>query len=895
MSILGGNGVGSTTSRLAQGLRGPGLLAVVGLCLTWPGAVGATNQAETWLATARYEQAIEAANQTLDAGAAEHDPATLATAQRVLGLAFEATGRYTQALQHLARASELRGATDEQSDTERRNDTAEGSARTAPAATAASLDLQAELGRARIELLLGRRDVARSRLDQVLQAHRLRAGSLTAAELIAVAQAYAWFARSDPALYPLVLERLEEAIEHAPRDPSTHVAMGDLLLDRYNNAEARNAFATALELDPDNLHALLGMARSQRFDHSPQAQQTAQRCLELNPGFLPAHLLLAELLMDSEQYDAASNHVEAALQTNPSSPHAHALAAAMLYLRAELTEFDERVARIKQETPGYVDLYEILAQVASQNRRYPDAIVFAASAVKQDATAWRARQLLGLNQLRVGRMSEGRASLEAAFAGDPYNVRTRNTLELLDQLARFESQRSEHFELVAMPGEIGVLAPRLLPIAEQAYAFYKERYGIEPETPIRIEVYPDHEDFSVRTIGLVGIDILGVSFGPVIALDSPSAGVFGPFNWASALWHEIAHTFHIALTRGRVPRWFSEGLAVFEEHRARPGWGTDVSPGFLRAFQRGMLAPAADLNQAFLRPTYPEQIPHAYFQAALLMQLIEREHGFDTVVRMLRAYADGEDDAKVLERELGLSAQALNERFDAFVRERFGDSLAGLVSTEPATGPATGPSDPDAPSTPHADRPETGYTRLLADAARALEAGDDATALRLAEQARALFPAHGGPGSAYRLLARIHAAAGRNGAAIEALRQSIAIDADDIEGHLELAAHLERDGHPDAVIDVLERAMLIQPFDGEQHARLAELHEAAGRWLQASQARRAVVDLGPRDPAGARYRLARALYRDAQEEPARLALLDALEQAPMYDEALELLLGIVRP
>ena len=35
----------------------------------------------------------------------------------------------------------------------------------------------------------------------------------------------------------------------------------------------------------------------------------------------------------------------------------------------------------------------------------------------------------------------------------------------------------------------------------------------------------------------------------------------------------------------RVPRWFSEGLSVLEERRARPGWGAKASVEFLAALQ----------------------------------------------------------------------------------------------------------------------------------------------------------------------------------------------------------------------------------------------------------------------------------------------------------------------
>ena len=88
--------------------------------------------------------------------------------------------------------------------------------------------------------------------------------------------------------------------------------------------------------------------------------------------------------------------------------------------------------------------------------------------------------------------------------------------------------------------------------------------------PVQVEVYPDHEDFAVRTLGMPGLGALGVTFGNVVAMDSPSGRKPGDFHWASTLRHEMSHVFILAATKHRVPRWFTEGLAVHEETQASP-------------------------------------------------------------------------------------------------------------------------------------------------------------------------------------------------------------------------------------------------------------------------------------------------------------------------------------
>ena len=99
---------------------------------------------------------------------------------------------------------------------------------------------------------------------------------------------------------------------------------------------------------------------------------------------------------------------------------------------------------------------------------------------------------------------------------------------------------------------------------------------------MQVEVYPDHEDFAVRTLGMPGLGALGVTFrlrtapSPWTALPAARPG---SFHWASTLWHEMSHVFTLTMTNSRVPRWFTEGLAVHEETAVSPEWGDRLDAG----------------------------------------------------------------------------------------------------------------------------------------------------------------------------------------------------------------------------------------------------------------------------------------------------------------------------
>ena len=137
---------------------------------------------------------------------------------------------------------------------------------------------------------------------------------------------------------------------------------------------------------------------------------------------------------------------------------------------------------------------------------------------------------------------------------------------------------------------------------------YEKKYKLKLEKPVQVEVYPDHEDFAVRTLGMPGLGALGVTFGYSVAMDSPSGRKPGTFHWASTLWHEMSHVYTLTATGHRVPRWFTEGLAVHEETAISPDWGDRLSPDVIAAIKGKKLLPdRANWTAASSTPRRPRR------------------------------------------------------------------------------------------------------------------------------------------------------------------------------------------------------------------------------------------------------------------------------------------------
>jgi len=748
--------------------------------------------------------------------------------------------------------------------------------------------LLAELNLAVLRYDRGDHETAMRMFDRFIDVYN-RSPSLSAAELTAVGTAVRYLGVRDPQLFKDALRAYEEAIAADPADPEPKLRLGELFLEKYNSQDARELFEEVLATDPANARALLGLARAAHFDGAPDALELAQKSLESNPNLVPARALVARLLLTLERHADAAAEAERALAVNPTSLEALSVLAAARYFQGDNAGFQEAVRRTLELNPRYADLYNTLAEVGVQNRLYREAVEFARRAVALDSTSWRGWGLLGLNQLRIGEIEEGRANLEVAFAGDPYNVWIKNTLDLLDTFGRYREVPTGRFRLVLAEREADLLAPYLTELAEQAYDALAERYGHRPATPIRVELFPNHADFSVRTVGLAGLGALGVSFGPVIAMDSPSAQDRGSFNWGSTFWHELAHTVHLEMTDHRVPRWLTEGLAVLEERRARPGWGAGPSAAFLVAYREGRMPPASRLNDGFVRPQYPAQIGFSYYMASLVCEMIEERYGFRVILDILAGYRHGLSTEQVLDRVLGLDPDGFDRAFDAYLQARFAGPLAALSGAGPDAEGRPASTDELVSRARHAPND---YMAQLAAGRMLVREGRYEEALPFLERAAELFPEYGGHDGPYPLLAEAHRRLGDTRRAAEALERLTRLEDSHYEANLELAGLLESLGDAAGAAAALERAIYVYPFDAALHERLAALYAGLGEWRKVVRERQAILALDPVDRAEALYQLALAQLKAGDAAAARRTVLQALERAPNFGKAQELLLRI---
>lgn len=800
--------------------------------------------------TGRYTEAETTAKKLLqktpDNGAVRHELA------EVLAL----TGRYTEAITEFEHAA---------TDSAKAND------------TAAKLD--SDLRRAEVLDLIGQEDRAKAIYESFVK-HYTDNDPRSARELTLVARALVHLER-----YQDANDMYRSAIEADSNYLEAQLGAAELFTAKYAYGDAALFLNDALKIDPNNARVFLAVARNKRLDGDDETTAALAKALSINPNLVDAIALKAAMALEASRMDEAATEIDKALKINARSLETHALRAAMLYLQDK--DFEPEVAATLAIGPKYGEVYNTLSHYATITRRTEQAAQFARRAAEISPRLWDAHLNLGMALLRLGQMDTGREAIEKAFKGDPFNVWAKNTLDLLDSMRDFKETKRGPFIIKAAAQESDVLSPYAANLLEEAAAKLTAKYRFTPKGPIIIEIFNNHEDFAVRTLGIPGLGALGVCFGFVIAEDSPSAREAGEFNWGSTLWHEYTHVITLQMTDYRIPRWFSEGLSVYEERRARPGWGDDWNPLFVRAFTEKRWFRMADLDGGFMRPKSAADVPIAYFQASQICEFIAERYGFDAILRMLTMYRDKARTPDILQQVLKLSESDFDREFGAYIEAKVRPLQQAMLTPTNSVASLSKAEVLKALETQDTFALHVRAAELLA------ADGDTQGAVTHYNRALELFPYITGAGNPSEALAKLLEAKGDNAQAAKTLDTLVKTDENNLEALKNIARLRLALGEPQKAVEALQASFFISPFDYKLHTQAGELSLEAKDYAKALTEFQVTLALAPPNIAEANYNVAAAFHALGRQPEAKHAVLRALEAAPRYEKAQELLLRIV--
>ena len=659
-------------------------------------------------------------------------------------------------------------------------------------------------------------------------------------------------------------DEFREVIKENPKNAEYRVRWGLLFFERFNSADAQGLFEEALKIDPKNAQAYLGVARVEAEGYSQDAVKAAQKAADLDPKLYQAHEELAFLALEDNDEDTAAKQADLALGISGEALDAMAIHLSIDFLHDK--NDSPWAGRILKVNPAYGEAYSTAGHFYVINRRYDQGIAAYRRALELNPRLWEARAQLGVNLMRLGYDTEAYQQLEECFNARYASAEVKNSLRLLDSYKDFVTYKTPALVLRLNKNEADLLRPYFEEQIERNIADYEKKYQMKPNGPIQVEVYPNHEDFAVRTMGLPGLGALGVTFDQVIAMDSPSGRTPGSFHWASTLRHEMSHAFILQATNNRVPRWFTEGLAVYEETSASPDWGDRLDPEAIHAIQKKMLLPVAELDRGFIRPSYPAQVIVSYFQGGKICSYIAEKWGYSKLLDMIHSYAKLESTPEVFQKDLGISTTDFDKQF-----------LAWLDAQTKVT-------------TDHFDQWREKLKTMVADERNK----DYGAVIQIGNEIRDWYPDYVEVGSVYELLSDAYLAKGDKDDARQQLEKYNQVGGRDPKLVEQYATLAEEAGQPQKAAAALDRLNYIYPEDQELHKRLGDLWLAQNNLPGAIREYQALLALKPLDQATSHYQLAEAYRRSNQLDQARDQVLLSLEAAPGYKPAQKLLLEIAK-
>ncbi len=662
--------------------------------------------------------------------------------------------------------------------------------------------------------------------------------------------------------YKAANDLFRDEVKAKPKDANLRVRWGYFYMDHWQPADAGDLFQEALQLDEKNSQALIGMAQLAADGYSARAIEFAKRALEVNPKAYEAQEVLARVALEDNNDAKAEAEAKKAVEMSPEALDAMSILATIDWLHDK--KDSPWRAKILQINPHYGEMYDIAGHFFVINRRYEEGIVMYRLALELDPQLQKARAALGLNLMRLGREDEARKEMEAAWNAGYQPIESQNTLRLMDKYKDYDTFRTPNTILRLGKKESALLRPYFQAELDRALATYEKKYKFKLPGPVQLEVYPNHPDFEIRTMGLPGLGALGVTFDSVVAMDSPNSRKPGTFHWDSTMWHELSHVYVLTMTKSRVPRWFTEGLAVYEETAASPDWGDRLDPDAIEAIKTKKLLPISDIDRGFIHPSYPAQVIVSYFQAGKICNFIDQTFGHDKLLAMIHDYADLKSTPDVIELEFKMKPEEFDTKFLAWLEAQTKRTVDGFDDWKKSI-------------------------KGVAENAKAKKWDD---VIREGTRIRDLYPDYVDAASVYEFLGDAYQAKGEKDKQMAELARYSKIGGRNPTTLKQLATLQAEAGKKAEAAATLERLNLIYPKDEDLHKRLGALYLDLNNPTLAVREFGAVVAGPPIDVAGAHYELARALKLANRTEEAKEEVLSALEAAPSFKPAQKLLLEL---
>jgi predicted Zn-dependent protease len=500
--------------------------------------------------------------------------------------------------------------------------------------------------------------------------------------------------------------------------------------------------------------------------NEPAAVDSLNAALAKNGSAAELHALRARLAIDKYDVVSAKRALEQARRTNPHLPEIVLVDADICFAELRPADANAVLHKVWQEGHNTQEMYgrmvaaeEILHESPEQIREMfshpPSGLQRAPHYLAQGdafdrmrrfgqaAEAYRRamkvpeypgiRARLAQQLLRLGEEEEGAKLLIEAQREDPFDVRVKNSIAVLEVLSTYATLETDHFILRFDRGQDELLARYMAEyLEEDVYPDLAKRFAFQPKGKSLIEIYnrarntSGHGWFSARMVGVPGLHTIGACGGRIVALASPT-DMPRPYNWARVLRHEFVHLLNLEQTSFNVPHWVTEGLAVSAEDRPRPSAWLKL---LTQRYADDDLFTLDNINFGFIRPSDSGDWTCAYAQAQIYIEFLNKAYGDESIPKLLAAFAKNLSTNEAIEKASGVKVAD----FEGGYREYVGELVKswGLLDSTPSQ-------NIERLKAKLADQPENADL-LAALAAAHLGKGELPLAKKFATQAAKLIP-----------------------------------------------------------------------------------------------------------------------------------------------------------
>lgn len=236
------------------------------------------------------------------------------------------------------------------------------------------------------------------------------------------------------------------------------------------------------------------------------------------------------------------------------------------------------------------------------------------------------------------------------------------------QAAKWAAIESEHFSV--LHNEEKKAAQRIQRIAEEFYPKVTSDIGYSPKKKISIWFCKTQREFNMAVNAPIQDWAAGCAYPQQhrVVVRDPAYMRNKQLSLSRLVKHEITHVvFGLKVGKNvrNVPRWFNEGLAMYEAEE----WSYGQYWAMLTGSLGNSLIPLYQIADDFPQDEHGARM--AYAQSYSIITFIANEYGEDAIKQSVRLIAEGRDIDEALAGAIGIDSAWLERKWLKSIRKRY--------------------------------------------------------------------------------------------------------------------------------------------------------------------------------------------------------------------------------